>query len=207
MVECDVSFTKDNVAVLLHDDTVNRTSNGTGKIRDLTFDEVRQLDFGSWKNVQYTGETIPTFQEFLNLCIELELHPYIEVKSGASLQQTRQLVEMVDDTELSVTWIARDKDILQLIAELRSGDRIGLLTELVTRDNLNFLLNLPKNVDVFVDCNYLTLTNKQIGSCKSHGVALEVWTINSQEIVENIDPYITGVTSDYVNAQNVFNNL
>ena len=47
-VECDVSFTSDNVPVLLHDDTINRTSNGKGKVSNWTFEALRQLDFGSW---------------------------------------------------------------------------------------------------------------------------------------------------------------
>ena len=207
MVECDVSFTKDNVPVLLHDGSVNRTSNGTGKISNLTLDEVRQFDFGSWKNTRYAGETIPTFQEFLDLCIELDLYPYIEIKNGASLQHARQLVEMVDKTDLSVTWLARDRNILQLIAELRSGDRIGLVTAFIIRDDLKFLSNLSKTVEVFVDCNYFTLTSKQILNCKLYKIPLEVWTLNSQAIIENIDPYITGVTSDYLIAQDIFNNM
>ena len=45
-VEVDLAFTKDGIPVLLHDKTVDRTSNGSGKISQLTFEEVRKLDFG-----------------------------------------------------------------------------------------------------------------------------------------------------------------
>ena len=51
-VECDVRFTKDGVPVLLHDEKVDRTSNGKGKIGDLTLEQVRKLDFGSWKSAE-----------------------------------------------------------------------------------------------------------------------------------------------------------
>ena len=78
-VECDIQFTKDGVPMILHDTTVTRTSNVASvemelfgakkrKLSELTFDEVRQLDFGSWKSPDYAGEKIPTFQEFLQLC-------------------------------------------------------------------------------------------------------------------------------------------
>ena len=207
IVECDVRFTKDNHPVLLHDGSVSRTSNGRGKISEMTLGEVRQLDFGSWKGQLYTGELIPTFDEFVDLCVELQLHPYIEIKNGVTLQQTQRLVEIVDKTDLVVTWIGRDRDVLTLVSQLREGDRIGLLTEIVSYDVLRYLSELSKTTDVFVDCFYATLTKSQINRAKLYGIPLEVWTVNSRSVISNINPYVTGVTSDYVNAQDVFNNL
>ena len=74
-VECDVSFTSDNVAVLLHDSTIDRTSNGTGSIADMPYEQAAQYDYGSWKSSEYTGTTIPTFEEFIMLCKKIGLHP------------------------------------------------------------------------------------------------------------------------------------
>lgn len=65
MIEFDVRLTKDRQLVLLHDWTVDRTSNGSGNITDLTFDEVRSLDFGAWKGEQFAGTPIPTLDEAL----------------------------------------------------------------------------------------------------------------------------------------------
>ena len=65
MIEFDVRFTKDRQMVILHDWTVDRTSNGTGRILDLTFDEVRALDFGGWKSPRFAGTQIPTLDEAL----------------------------------------------------------------------------------------------------------------------------------------------
>ena len=62
-VEGDVAFTKDNVAVLLHDNTIDRTSNGSGKITDFYYQELLQYDFGSWFSSEYEGVKIPTFKE------------------------------------------------------------------------------------------------------------------------------------------------
>ena len=52
-VETDVTFTADGVPVLLHDDSIDRTSNGSGEIASLTYEYVRTLDFGSWKSKEY----------------------------------------------------------------------------------------------------------------------------------------------------------
>ena len=65
MIELDVRMTKDKQLVILHDETVDRTTNGTGKIEELSFKQVRQLDAGGWKSPDFEGEKIPTFAEVL----------------------------------------------------------------------------------------------------------------------------------------------
>jgi len=64
-VELDVRETRDGVPVVLHDSSVDRTTDGTGDISELTFAEARQLDAGSWYNEAYTGERIPSLEEAL----------------------------------------------------------------------------------------------------------------------------------------------
>ena len=65
MIEFDVRLTKDKQLVILHDETVDRTTNGNGKIEDLTLEQVKRLDAGSWKSPDFKGEKIPTFTEAL----------------------------------------------------------------------------------------------------------------------------------------------
>lgn len=66
-IETDVRMTKDGHLVLIHDRDVDRTTNGHGKVDDMTLDELRELDAGSWKSPVFTGEKIPTVEEFLDL--------------------------------------------------------------------------------------------------------------------------------------------
>lgn len=65
MIEFDVQLTKDSAMVIMHDETVDRTTNGTGKVSDLTLAEIRQLDAGSKKGAQFAGTRVPTFEEAL----------------------------------------------------------------------------------------------------------------------------------------------
>jgi glycerophosphoryl diester phosphodiesterase len=67
MIEFDVWFTKDNEMVVLHDSSVDRTTNGKGKISDFTLSEIKKLDAGSWKAPEFAGERIPTLEEVLNV--------------------------------------------------------------------------------------------------------------------------------------------
>jgi len=65
--ELDVRTTSDGRLVLMHDGTVNRTTGGTGKVRELTFDQIRALDAGAKFDAKFTGTKVPTFEEGLNL--------------------------------------------------------------------------------------------------------------------------------------------
>lgn len=209
MVETDVSFTKDGQAVLLHDDTVNRTSNidskSDVKINDITLEEVRKLDFGSWKDDKYVGEKIPTYQEFVDLCVELELYPYIEIKNGATKEQVAHLAEVIDKTNLAVTWIARDINFLAQLAIARPNDRLGLIVNIVTTKDIKALVEIDNGRNVcFIDVFYTLLTIPQINTCKKLGMPLEVWTVDKESTIANIHPYISGVTSNYINAEKLF---
>lgn len=81
-VETDLRYSSDGVPVLIHDATVDRTSDGSGNVDALTIDQLKALDFGSWKNASYAGTRIPTFDEFLGLVIETGLKVVLEIKAG-----------------------------------------------------------------------------------------------------------------------------
>ena len=66
-IEFDLRVTRDDQLVVIHDETVDRTTNGTGAIADLPFEHVRALDAGGWKGPQFAGTQIPTFAEVLAL--------------------------------------------------------------------------------------------------------------------------------------------
>ncbi|GIW82094.1 MAG: hypothetical protein KatS3mg105_3901 [Gemmatales bacterium] len=68
VVEIDVRSTKDGQLVCLHDATVDRTTNGRGKVADFTLAEIKMLDAGSWFDLDYKQERIPMMREVLALC-------------------------------------------------------------------------------------------------------------------------------------------
>ena len=67
MIEFDVQMSRDSVLVVIHDKTVDRTTNGKGKVAELSLSELKNLDAGSWKNSIYKNERIPTLQEALDI--------------------------------------------------------------------------------------------------------------------------------------------
>ena len=79
-VEFDVALTRDNVPVLLHDETVNRTTNGKGKLAEMTAAALRELDAGAWKAKEFAGERVPTLMEAFDTLRSLGLGANIEIK-------------------------------------------------------------------------------------------------------------------------------
>lgn len=79
-VEFDVKLTADGRCILMHDDTLDRTTNGSGPVAAASYDEIRQLDAGSWFDGGFAGEKVPSLEEAFALCDSLSLGCNIEIK-------------------------------------------------------------------------------------------------------------------------------
>ena len=81
-VEVDVRLTADNRLVLMHDATLERTTDGEGLVQEATLAEIAALDAGGWYAPEFAGERVPTLEEFIDTCRELGLRANIEIKPG-----------------------------------------------------------------------------------------------------------------------------
>lgn len=81
-VEFDIRLTRDGELVVMHDDTVVRTTNGRGRILDLALNEVQSLDAGAWFGGAFAGERVPSLGETIALLAELGLGANIEIKTA-----------------------------------------------------------------------------------------------------------------------------
>lgn len=79
-VEYDVKLTRDNVLILLHDDTVDRTTNGRGLAAEMTWADMQQLDAGSWRGPEFAGERIPTLETIARFTQEHHIASNVEIK-------------------------------------------------------------------------------------------------------------------------------
>lgn len=216
-VETDVLFTKDNIPVLLHDETIDRTSNGTGNIADLTYAEASQYDYSydssnlelENKFVEYRGEKLPKFEEFIILCKRLGLHPYIEIKGTLSYAQAKTLIDIVKKIGMlnSVSWISFSSSSLYNIVSIYSKARVGwVLNTKIDQskiDVVNTVLRTGEN-DVFFDTWYTHATDDVVQLCIDNNIPLEVWCCDTEEAILALNPYVSGVSSNWLNAEKVF---
>jgi glycerophosphoryl diester phosphodiesterase len=82
-VEFDVRLTADGRCVLLHDDTLDRTTSGSGPAAERSFEEIRGLDAGAWFGEDFVGQRVPSLEETIDLLAELKLGAVIELKPHA----------------------------------------------------------------------------------------------------------------------------
>ena len=205
--ECDVSFTSDGVAVLLHDNTIDRTSNGSGSISALSYAEVKALDFGSWYGEKFAGTTIPTFDEFMLACRNLGLKPYIELKAGNEEQITALVTSAKRHGLLgAATWISFSADYLGYVKNAHSKARLGYVVDSVTASAVSTAQGLLTGEnEVFIDSNGCTAAEVEL--CVAAGLPMETWTKNSAATIQALPAYVSGVTSDSQHAGQVLYNM
>jgi glycerophosphoryl diester phosphodiesterase len=84
-IEVDLRMTKDGSPVIIHDDSVDRTTDGQGEVNTFTLSQLKKLDAGSVAGSQFAGEQIPAFEEALALVIPLKGKLLLDIKSGPNL--------------------------------------------------------------------------------------------------------------------------
>jgi len=145
MVELDVHLSADGVPMVIHDDTVDATTDGTGEVRSLTRDALQALDAGAWFGPEFAGQRIPTLAEVLAL---VERHPGLgvlcEYKGRWSAEDVAVTMRVLDAPALEgrlvvqgfdPTTVATLRDVApqvprSLLVERPRGDLHALLTEL-----------------------------------------------------------------------------
>lgn len=205
-VEADVTFTKDGVAVMIHDDTIDRTSNGSGKVSDLNYSDLLKYDFGGWKGEEFKDTPIPTFSEFIRLCKKLGLHPYIEIKHTGTYTES-QIKSLVNEVILCgmrkhVTWISYQRTYLSYIKDADNSARIGVLQQYAVTDDVIaevLALSTDKN-EVFLALKSTQINDSAVQKCMNANLSIETWTVNEETEVLNMNPYVSGIISDGLNG-------
>ena len=96
MLEIDLNLTKDRQVVVIHDNTLERTTNGKGFVHDFTLSEIKQLDAGKWLAPEFEGLQIPTLQEFCELIAPYDtllLNVEIKEKTHETVDLAMQLLK------------------------------------------------------------------------------------------------------------------
>ena len=203
-VETDISFTSDGEAVLLHDNTIDRTSDGTGNISDMTYAQVSQYDFGSWKSAAYAGTKIPTFDEFIKFCRNVGLKVYAELKGSPTQTQVDNVCSIVKKygMENNVSWIAFDSTALEKVLTDIPTARVGFIISTATSTAVTTIAALKTSDNsVFLDCS--SITDSVISDAITALVPVELWTVNTIAGITSANGYISGFTSDTINASRI----
>lgn len=200
-VEADVRFTSDGIPVLIHDGTVNRTSDGNGSVNKLEWDEISSLDFGSWKSSFFAQTRIPSLEEFLSLCSSIDLYPYIELKEG-NREQIAAVVDLVDKYGLKerAIYISFSSALLGFVSAFDPDATVGLLVNKHLSET-----DILAAQKLYTDTNTVLISasdfsENAVSLCNAASIPLQIWTIDDRDTILSLPPYVSGVTSNIHHA-------
>ena len=182
-VECDVSVTADGVFVLHHDATIDRCSNGTGRIEEMTYEELLSYDFGSWKDEKFEGERLARLSDILDYCktmgviIELDLAD----ETRFSRKRIPALFDLVKEREmLGQTMFTATQDELEEFLSVRQNIIVSV-SGVYDMDAARRAIALKDKVTL---CNFSVphhLLNREICDfAHANGVKVKTWTVKTQ---------------------------
>ena len=200
-IETDVHICKSGELVLCHDENVARTSDGQGFIRDMTYDELLQLDFGSWKDPSFAGQRIWTLGELLDFCKEAKLILNLELKNGIEFYpdlEHRALAEIRARHMEDMVFVSSFNHVsMQQFKEIAPDMETGLLYESPLQDMAHYLDHC--NADNVHPCWHVFEYQPELMELfHSRGMKVNVWTVNDADAARfMIDLGVDGLIGNY----------
>ncbi|AMV72985.1 glycerophosphodiester phosphodiesterase [Desulfuromonas carbonis] len=173
-IELDVHLSRDGVPVVIHDETLERTSDGRGPVRDFTLAELRRLDAGSWFGTPFAGEGLPTLEEVFTWA-ENRLRINVEIKDAAAGHKVLELLQAYPQVRVLVS--SFDHRLLALMRQQAPRLPLGFLC-----DTLFWHRALSRAVAAGAESFHprVDRTSRQlVQACQRHGLRVYPWTVNS----------------------------
>ncbi|MFW3611904.1 glycerophosphodiester phosphodiesterase [Staphylococcus caprae] len=201
MLEIDVHYTKDKQLVVIHDDTIDRTSNGKGKVIDYTLDELREFDFGAYRGDKFKGERIPTLEEVLDLVDHFSKTLLLEIKKPSQYPGIEEMiVEKLKERGMpkhKVILQSFDFDCVKKLAEMNLEFELGVLLS-----KKQYWYKLPNFKEIakvadYANPNYALVTKRFMKHAHEEMLKVLPYTVNESKAVKKlIDFEVDGVISD-----------
>jgi glycerophosphoryl diester phosphodiesterase len=195
-IETDLHLTRDARFVAIHDDTLERTSNGRGPVRDHTLAELRALDVGLWYDRQFAGQQIPTLEEILAFARKHDVVFYLEIKEGSAWGMDHALVGALQSAENAARTvvISFDAPTLAPLPKIDPGVMMGLLVDKAQPD----LVKTATDLGARQLCPRANLITREMVD-RAHAADLQVvtWTVNDPAQMRSlIQTGVDGIMTD-----------
>lgn len=220
-IELDLQMTKDGHLIAMHDTTVDRTTNGTGKVEAYTLKELKELDAGSkfndahpqYADPSYEGAKIPTLDEILDR-YGTDAHYYIDTKSSTTYPgiQKKLIAQLAEHNLLSDNALKNGHVVIQSFSEnaLHEVQRLNNdipLIRLLNKDSLSSLsqsdlqsiATYASGLGVF----HKDLNSENIKNIKNANLLVHTYTVNSQKRMQQLnDLGVDGICTNYPDIYN-----
>ncbi|NOH24752.1 glycerophosphodiester phosphodiesterase family protein [Vibrio europaeus] len=197
-VEVDVQPTNDDQLVICHDHTINRCSNGSGRIDKLTLKQLKQYDFGAWFKAEFANQHLLTLEELLTLAKTRNLKLNLEIKVDRhDAQKVCELLKEqlaksnVDPCDVVLSSFSHA--VIRQLSLSLPHFRLGVLCNRLDKKTKTLL----KEVDAFsCNINYRWANKQQIEQLKHDGYQVWIYTVNNPNSLKHLSN-LDAIFSDF----------
>jgi glycerophosphoryl diester phosphodiesterase len=200
MVEIDVTMTADGHVILLHDETLDRTTDGAGPPTVMTLDEIRRLDAGSWFAPEYAGERIPTLAEAFET-VKGRVLMNVEIKAEAVAHGVVPKVAAAIDEYGMIDQVVVSSFSPEALRLMKITDPTVVTASLfnkelhTSRDPLEIVQEVGSRG---LNISARRVTEAMVERCRSHGFPVAVYTVNEPAELRRLkDIGVNAVFTDY----------
>lgn len=204
-IEVDVHMTKDNKIVIMHDASLDRTTTGTGYIKDHTLEELLEYDAGIKYDEKYKGEKILCIKSAMELVKKYNISLYVEIKDNEVAYDDIE-AEVLDRVEIvgvedKVVLSSYNIETLKKIKKHKPEVRTALLTKEMLYD-----IRAYEYTDI-LSCEYTQLTKEIVDTVHSLGRRVTAWVVDDKEDMQRVmemgvDAIITNYPDDFSDVIN-----
>jgi glycerophosphoryl diester phosphodiesterase len=204
-VEFDVALSADSVAVLMHDETVDRTTDGHGPLDHIDASALARLDAGSWHSAAFKGEPVPTFKAAAALCVEFGLWANVEIKPVPGHEaDTGRIAALLSREVWRGAPLAPLLSSFQPQALSAARESVPELPRALLFDAVppDWRAQLASLGCVALHCNGSTLQADTAAEIIATGYGLAVWTVN--DLNEAARLFALGVDAIFTDRLDLF---
>lgn len=197
-VELDLHGTADGEIVVIHDASLDRTTNMSGLIKQTTLKTIKRADAGAWFNPEFEGEQVPTLAEAL-VCITDNAIAVLEIKDNTIAEAVVQKIREMDLLELTVI-ISFHASVLKTVRTLEPRIPTGWL--IGSSNGHTHPIQLCQQLGLLgsslLNVNHQLITDEFAYEVRRRGIALWCWTVDDIERMRQMSAFgVQGITSNY----------
>ena len=204
-IEVDVHMTKDHKLVMIHDEKLDRTTTGTGYIKDHTLEELTEFDAGVKYDEKYKGEKILCIKSAMELAKNYNVKLYVEIKELAGFYEAieEEVLDRVQTVGVAdkVVLSSYNVELLKRIKQMQPEVETALLVKDMTWDIRDY-----RYADA-ISCDYTKLTKEAVDTIHSIGKKVIAWVVDEKAAMKEmkdleVDAVITNYPDDFSDVIN-----